>query len=253
MRRVLSESKIIRAYVLIWGAFLLGILIMLPFFSETNSQLKYVPLAGFLLSAGSFLLAIMMFFPVLLEILKRYPQASNEEKSFLTRLFYTIKGIFPVVGIVLLLFSFFHKDVSQASLVEVGGKIKSIEVIGQENPSLKILLENSSNEYEVKTFNIPDKRLQEITDKLLPGDFVYILIGEKDKSAQNDLYVQIYGIKTESRQFLSVNEYIQASKKNNSYGFILGAFFLVSGLIVLFTNRINSSAYLFTAEGKISS
>ena len=226
--------------MLLWGAFLLGILIALPF-SETQSQWRYVALAGFLLSMGSFILAIGTMSSVQNEIQARYPQASNGEKQFLTTLFYFIRGIFLLLGVLILLFSSLRKDVLAKDVVEVSGKISTIEIYGGKSSSLKIVLANNSNEYETRTFKIPSKNLKQIENELSPGNFVYLLIEQGDKDKVNNPYIQIYGIKTESKIYLSLDDYNKADSGNNFYGYFIGFFFAGSGLIYLLTGRIRKN------------
>lgn len=223
--------------MLLWCAFVLGILIVLPF-SETQSQWRYVALAGFLLSMGSFILTISTMSSVQNEIQARYPQASNDEKQFLTILFYFVRGIFLLLGILILLFSSLRKDVLAKDVVEVSGKISTIEIYGGKSSFLKIVLANDSNEYETRTFKIPSKNLEQIENELRPGNFVYLLIDQNDKDKVNNPYVQIYGIKTENKTYLSLEDYNKADSENNFYGYVIGFFFAGSGLIYLLTGGI---------------
>ena len=133
------------------------------------------------------------------EIQARYPQANNGEKQFLTTLFYFIRGIFLLLGVLILLFSSHRKDVLAKDVVEVSGKISTIEVYGGKSSSLKIVLANNSNEYETRTFKIPSKNLEQIENELSPGNFVYLLIEQGDKDKVNNPDIQIYGIKTKRK------------------------------------------------------
>lgn len=240
MKKSLTESKAIRFYVLLWGVFILGTLIALPF-SETQSQWRYVAFAGFLLSAGSFMLAIHRISSVQSEIRARYSQAQNDEKGFLTAFFYFVRGIFLLMGILILLSSSLRKDVLSNDVVEIGGKISAIEIYGGDTSSLKIVFVDNSNEYETRTFKIPNEKLGQIKNELHPGDFVFILIEQGDKDKANSPYIQIYGIRTQNKTYLSINEYNNAESGNNFYGYVLGFFFVGSGLIYLLTGKIGAN------------
>lgn len=239
LKKSLTESKVIRFYTLLWGVFILGILIALPF-GETQSQWRYVALAGFLLSAGSFIFAVGTISSVQNEIRVRYPQASNGEKQFLTALFYFGRGIFLLMGILILISSSLRKDILEKDVVEINGKISTIEVYGNDSSSLKIVLANNSNEYETRTFKIPDEKLRQIENELQSGDFIFVLIARDDKNVMNDPYVQIYGVRTEAYDYLSLEEYNKTDATNNSLGRILGIFFTSLGLIYLLTGRIKT-------------
>jgi hypothetical protein len=237
LKKTLIESKVIRSYVLLWGLFAIGMLIAFAF-DETQKPWKSLALAGLILSFGSLIISILILFRVHEEIKARYSKATNEEKVFLTGLFYFVRGFFLWVGLLLLISSLNRKDVPAKDLVEIGGKVTSIEVYGGDSSNLKIMFDGNSNEYETRTFKIPDQKLEQIEDELQPGDFVFVLIGGDDERTVNDPYVQIYGVRTEAYEYLSLDEYNQADSINNLFGFILGAIIAVPGLIYLLLGRI---------------
>ena len=242
MKKTLTESKAIRRYMLMWGLFLCGIIIALPF-SWTNSGWRYVALTGFLLSMGCFIISILMFSSVQIEIQTRYPGTVNGQKQFLTGLFYFVRGTFLWVGILILVVFLFDKEISKQGLVQIQGNISGIEIVGKDNPSLEIRLENNSNQYGINTFKIPETKLQQIETELKSGDLVFILIGRKDKNAVNDPYVQLYGIKSETYEYLSLQEYTQATSANKTSGMYLGLLFGGFGLIYLLTSNIKRQGY----------
>jgi hypothetical protein len=225
--------------VLLWGWFIIGILITLPF-GDTQTQLRYIALAGFILSLGSLLFSMMMIFPLQEEIKTRYTTAINGEKAFLIGLFYFARGFFLWLGIVILISSFPYKDIARNDLVEVSGIISRIEVYGDDDANLKIVFENNSNEYETDTFKIPEQNLQKIQNELQAGDPVVLLIERDDENVDNNPYIQIYGIRTETSNYLSLDEYNKEAWINNLFGFVLGTFFAIPGLIYLLTGRITS-------------
>lgn len=226
---------------MIWGTFLLGILIAIPF-SNTTSEWRYVALAGFFLTLGSFILALLKMYSVQEEIRQRYPASVTGEKVFLTGLFYFARSVFLMPGILILILTLQREDVVGADLVEVGGKVSNIEVYGGEYPNLKITFDANSNEYETRTFKVPDKNLEEIENEIQPADFVFVLIERDDAQKTQDPYVQIYGIRTKEHVYLSLEEFNQADSTNNQIGIILGAVFTFSGSIYLLTGRLKQKA-----------
>jgi hypothetical protein len=122
-----------------------------------------------------------MLSPVQVEIQARYQQAFESEKRFLKGLFYFVRGIFLLMGILILIFSSLRKDVLVKDVVEVGGRISSIEVVGQKNTSLKIALDNNSNQFGINTFKIPDEKLKQIEKELQVGVSLVILVGRDDE------------------------------------------------------------------------
>jgi len=242
LKTMIVESKVIRLYVMAWGVFLFGLIVAFPF-SWTKSEWRYVALAGFLVSMGSFIFSIMMFSSVQKEIKKRYPGTTNEQKRFLTILFYFSRGIFVWVGIFILAVSLAGKEMSKQDLVQIQGNISGIEIVGKDNPSLKIGLENKFNQYGINTFKIPETKLQQIETELKPGDLVFILIDRKDENAINDRYVQLYGIKSKTYEYLSLQEYNQATSANKTSGLYLGILFGGFGLIYLLTGNIKRQQF----------
>lgn len=233
MKKILSESKIIRFYLLLWGLFLTGILMIL-----LKSGWRFVSLTGFLLSLGSFIIALKMLIAIQVEIKSRYAIAIPGEKRFLKGLFYFARGIFLIMGLFFMVILAPRKAVLAQDLVEIGGKITRIETIGEHNPSLKITLENNSNQYGINTYKLSDTQLQQIENELQPGRWVYLLIQQDDKTAVNDVYVQIYGIRTETIVYLSLDEVNQANAKNSALGRYLGMFFASAGLIYMLAGNV---------------
>ena len=241
LKKSLIVSGTIRLYLIIWGAFLLGILIAIPF-SNTTSEWRYVALAGFFLTLGSFILALSKMYSVQEEIRERYPASVKGEKAFLTGLFYFARSVFLIPGIFILLLTLQREDVVGTDLVEVGGKVSNIEVYGGEYQDLKITFEDNSNEYKTPTFKVPDKNLEQIENEIQPEDFVFILIERDDAQKIQDPYIQIYGIRTKEYVYLSLEEFNQADSANNQIGIILGAVFTFSGSIYLLTGKIKQNA-----------
>ncbi|MEW6083536.1 MAG: hypothetical protein AB1607_02975 [Chloroflexota bacterium] len=239
MKKTLQESTVIRFYMLLWGFFIVGVLIALPF-SQTTSEWRWVAFGGFLLSAGSFIATLTMLSSVQAEIRERYADATNEEKKFFTGLFYFARGVFLLLGLFILMQSFGREDVLEQDLVEISGKILSVEVVGQDDSSLKIVFENSSNQYGIRTFKVSDENLQRIENELQSGDTVFVLIENDDVRAVNDQFVQIYGIRTTTNQYFTLDEYNRLDSMNNFYGYFLGMFFTGSGIIYLVTGRIQT-------------
>jgi hypothetical protein len=239
---MIVESKVIRLYVMAWGVFLFGLIVALPF-SWTKSEWRYVALAGFLISMGSFLFSIMMFSSVQKEIKARYPGTTNKQKRFLTILFYFARGIFVWVGIFIIAVFLAGKEMSKQDLVQIQGNISVIEIVGKNNPSLKIGFENNSNQYGIVTFKIPETKLQQIETELKPGDLVFILIEPKDKNVVNDPYVPLYAIKSETHEYFSLQEYNQSTSANKTSGLYLGILFGGFGLIYLLTGNIKRQEF----------
>jgi hypothetical protein len=240
LKKSITESKMFRVYMFLWGMFVIGILIAFAF-GKTLGQWRYIALVGFLLSVGSFIFSIIIDSSVQGENKARYHIATNQEKRFLLILFEFIRGIYLLMGISILLISYSQKNIHNSEIVEIGGKISNIEVIGQNNSSLKIAIDNYSNQYGSHTFKIPNEKLRQIEKEIKVGDYVLILIGDSDINARNDKYVQIYGIRTENKIYLSFDEYNRAVSANNIYGYIFGIFFTAGGLIYVLTGRIETN------------
>lgn len=221
--------------------FAIGILIA-DFFGNTLTQRRTIGVTGLIISFGSLLLTILMLYPVQAEIKARYPTAGKGERIFLTGLFYWARGFFFLAGALILLSSLSRNDVPRTNLVEVGGKISSIEVYGGDTSNLKIMFAGNSNEYETRTFKIPDEKLEQIESKLHSGDFIYVLIGRDDEKAVNNPYVQIYGVRNKDYDYLSLDEYNSADSTNNSIGLILGILFVGSGIIYLLIGKIENKS-----------
>ena len=67
------------------------------------------------------------------------------------------------------------------------------------------------------------------------------MIDLKDENVVNDLYVQVYGLRTAEYDYLLLDEYNEEDGTNNSLGMILGIFFAGAGLIYLITGRIRGN------------
>lgn len=228
--------------MLLWGLFVVGVLIALPF-SQTTSEWRFVALAGFLLSMGSFIVTIMMLPSIQTEITERLNHAPSDEKNFLTRLFYFARGVFLLIGLFILVQTFGRKDVLGKDLVEINGRLLRVEVIGQDDFDLKLTFENNSNQYGTRTFKIPAENLQRIENELQSGDTVFVLIGNDDLTAVNDQFVQIYGIRTSAHDYLTLEEFNKADSINNSFGYLLGSLFTCLGVIYLISGIIQTRKF----------
>lgn len=245
MKRAFRESKFIGLYVIFWGGFLLGVVgvLLALAFSETRDFWEYIGLGSFLLSVGCFILTLLWIFEVQREIQERFFWADKGEKRFLKFLFYFARGQFLIFGAYFVLLFSFQEDVPVQDLTEISGQIATIELTGAEDDprTLKIVFENSSNEYESHIFKIPENSLERIQAELHTGDFVSVLIENEDKDKTDDLFIQIYGIRTEDKTYLSFEEFSQADSANQFVGFILGLTFAIPGLIYMLAGRINAT------------
>jgi hypothetical protein len=192
---------------------------------------------------GSFIFSVMMFSSVQKEIKARYPGTTNEQKRFLTVLFYFARGIFVWVGIFILAVFLAGREMSKQDLVQIQGNISVIEIVGKNNPSLKIGFENNSNQYGIVTFKIPETKLRQIKTELKPGDLVFILIEPKGKNVVNDPYVPLYAIKSETYEYFSLQEYNQSTSANKTSGLYLGILFGGFGLLYLLTGNIKRQEF----------
>lgn len=212
--------------------FILGILIILPV-SQTESDLRYVGLAGFLLSAGSYIVLLYMIFPIGLEVKARYIGAAYEERKILEFLFYFSRGVYLWIGIFALALSLLASNNIDKVLIEINGEISSIEVVGTNNPNLRMELNGYSNRYGIATFKIPDEKFQRIVNDLGPEKYVYLMIDSADEAKHDDPYIQIYGIRTETFSYLTSHEYRESDSRNNLMGIYLGIIFTFLGLSLL--------------------
>jgi len=236
-KEILAKSKVIRRYLLLWKIFIAGILMLLPFWSmETNSALRYIPLAGFLLSAGSFIGSMLMIVSIQPEIKYLYPNTIGKAKRFLFGLFYFSRLPILFVGLFILVQSFNQEKVLPQNLVEIEGEIAKTEIT--KSPTLKISLEDNTNQYSISESQIPENNFQQAETVLKPGDIVFLLIERDDVNAVNDQYVQVYAIRTEKEVYLSLNDYQLTASAGNIVGIILGIFFSLSGLVFLLTGKI---------------
>ena len=212
MKKSLTESKAIRSYLFLWAIFAIGLLTAI-FFGDTQTKWRTIGIAGLIISFGSLLLIILMLFPVQEEIKARYLAAVNGERIFLIGLFYWTRGFFFLMGLLIVLSLINPKDVLKANLIEVGGEISNIEVYGGDTANLKIMFTGNSNEYETRTFKIPDEKLEQIENELHLGNFVYVLIEQDDEKAINDTYVQIYGVRTKDYEYFPSMNTIEPSQR----------------------------------------
>lgn len=226
-----TPSKNIRLYGLFWGVLLLGLLFVLVF----DGGMEFV---GFLLMGGGFLFSMRTMTPAQAEIRARYWQADRHEKRFLTGLFYFARAIFLFLGVLILWVAAQQKQVVAGDLVEIQGSLASLQVVGDKNPSLKITLEQNSNQYGVHTFKIPEQKLQQIEATLQAGQTVFLLIASSDQDAVDMPYVQLYGIRTENNTYLTLDELNKASSSNQQIGYLLGALLAVVGLIYLLIGKM---------------
>lgn len=240
MKKILSGSKIISFYVLLWGLFAVGILLII-LFMDIKSALSFIGLVGFLLGLGSFIFILRLLPTVQNELKARYVTALDNEKPFLTTLFYFARSVFLLIGLFVFWLTFSQQEISKENLVEISGKITSAEVLGQNNPSLKIKMENNSNEYGINTFKIPDAKLQKLVRELQPGVSVFLVIEREHENTANDRYIQIYGIRTETYDYLTSTEYNGAVSTNSMYGLGLGMVFGCFGLIYLLIGKIKTA------------
>ena len=237
IKEILSGSKGIRRYLLLWAAFFAGILIMLPFL-KTTSALRYISLAGFLLSAGSIIGALVWMQTLAAEIRNLHPNTIGKAKRFLVGLFYFSRLPILFIGLFVLVQVFNQKEISPQDLVEIEGKIARIEIIGEKSPTLKIHLESNSNQYGLESFQTLDNDLQQIETGIKQGEVIFLLIERADENAVNDQYVQVYAVRTENDDYLTLDDYQITNSSGNWAGVILGIFFSVSGLIFLLTGKI---------------
>jgi hypothetical protein len=236
MKKILKESKIIQLYLFVLLSFVLGILIIV-LFGNLKGNLRNISNAGFFLSLGSYIVLIFMIFPVDYEIKTRYPKATHREKRVLNLLFYSARCVFLWIGLYFWGISLINTNISDKSVVEINGSISSIQVVGTENPSLKIKLDGNTNQYGINTFKMSDGILLAIEKDLLPGKIVYLKIERIDENKDDDTWIQIYGIRTESFTYLTLQDYRIANSKNSSILGYLGIGFTIIGLIILLSGR----------------
>ena len=208
---------------------------ILPF-NKTKSELRWVGFAGFFICFGSLMLIIVLTSEVQQGIKIQYPLAPKVERSFLLFMFYFSRGIFLMIGLIIVFWAYSGEDIREIEFTEIGGKIVSIDVGDQ---ILKIHLQNNSNSYGINTFKVPDNGLEQIENNLRMGENLFILINKKDDNLVNDPFVQIYGIRTENNVFLSPQDYQRETTSNNRVGCILGFLFIILGFIYLITGNIH--------------
>lgn len=236
-KEVLSASKTLRIFLLLWAVFLFGVVIALSF-GQTKSAWRFVSLAGFLLSLASYIIAVKTLPDIQVEIRSRYANANAQEKRFLKGLFYFARSVFLILGLFFLVISSPREAVNSQDMVEIGGKITRIETIGEHNPSLKITLENNPNQYGINTYKLPELSLQRMENELRPGHFVSLYIRQEDVTAVNDPYVDLYGIRTETAVYLVPDEVNQANTKNSVLGRYLGLFLTAAGLVYMLAGNV---------------
>lgn len=247
MKKILSESRLICYYVLLWAALAGGVIVAL-LFGKAQSQWRYISLAGFLLSLGCFLIAIKLLRPVQREIKSRYLDASEDEKRVLTGLFYFARGILLWPGLLFLAIALSQEAISPSNLAVVRGKVASFAVVGENNPSLKIRLENNTNQYGINTFLLPDGRLKQMEEELQPGAVVDLWIARADEGVTGNAFVNLYAIQTKGQTYLSVAEYNQARSANQWAGNGLSAAFAGVGLVYLLAGRIHAREEMLTRQ-----
>jgi len=157
----------------------------------------------------------------------------------LAGVFYFARANFLFLGLLILWVAAQQKPVLATDLVEIQGSLASIQVVGEKNPSLKITLEQNSNQYGVHIFKIPEQKLQHIQTTLQAGQPIFLLIASSDQGAVNNPYVQLYGIRTETNTYLTPDELNTASSTNQQIGYLLGAFLAVVGLIYVLVGKLN--------------
>ena len=232
MKPSFTLPKKIRLYGLLWGVLLLGLLFVLVF----DGAMEFV---GFVLMGGGFLSSMRMMMPVQAEIRACYAQAVAGKKPLLAGVFYFARANFLFLGLLILWVAAQQKPVLATDLVEIQGSLASIQVVGEKNPSLKITLEQNSNQYGVHIFKIPEQKLQHIQTTLQAGQPIFLLIASSDQGAVNNPYVQLYGIRTETNTYLTPDELNTASSTNQQIGYLLGAFLAVVGLIYVLVGKLN--------------
>jgi hypothetical protein len=244
LKQILSESKIIRVYVFLWSLLIASMLILLSLMALESSLGSIALIAGsitltaWVLGFISLISVLFMITTVQDEVNTRYATASEDGQRFLTLLFYFTRGFFLLVGLVVVGLSFFYKDVSERDLIEISGKLSAIEIYGGKRPILRIHIENYPNGYEIAASRAPDERLEQINNELRVGDLVFLLIEQKFENTVDTPSIPLYGIRTESHDYLTLSEYNQAAWFDNFILRILGVVFAFLGLIYLLTGRI---------------
>jgi len=236
LKSLLRKSKVIRKFFYVLTILVLGILIILPFGQSTDTY-RYFAFAGFLLAMGSYIVLAILVNTVETEIKEKYPLADAKEKKLLNVLFYFSRSVYLWIGIYALVSSLITLNNPDNRLVEIQGEIERIEIVGTNNPDLKIKLIENSNGYGIATFLIPNENLQRVENDLIPGMVVDIAIDSADETKVNDGYIQIYGIRTATSSYLTPQEYRESRSDNNLIGIYLGAIFTFIGLAILILGR----------------
>ncbi len=188
MKNILRDSRIIRWYIQVVCALIVGFLLAI-IFSGKLSFARYVAAGGFVLGIVCFILLVLNIETIDKEIRSRYVSATHGEKRFLNYLFYFAWGQCLFLGLLIWGLTLSHDGIIDKNLVEVKGKISEVSVYGGKNQYLKIKLVGKSNDYEIRTFLIGQETLEKIERELHPGVQIYLTVKRKDENNIDARYI----------------------------------------------------------------
>lgn len=247
LKLILRESKLIRFYLSVVGTLIIGVLLVLPYRGGLSIA-RYFAAGGVILGIGSFIALLIMMDTIDQEVKIRFQTATTSGKLFLNSLFYFAWGQVLFLGLIVWGISLSQTGISGKKLVEIKGEISNISVVGNKSRSLKIELFHFSNEYEIATHLVWYETLEKIERELHPGMVLYLTILEADENKTNDLYVPIYGMRTENSSYFTVEDYQREDEHNTNIGIYLGIAFTIGGLTLLISSRWQFQKYLRRIE-----
>ena len=137
--------------------------------------------------------------------------------------------------------SSFQKDIPKEDLVEVGGRISSVDVVGKRNSHIRTAFDGNSNQYETHISRFSDAKLQQLKRELKTGELVFVRVGRESVRAVDSPYVATYGIRTENKSYLSIDEYNQSESEGRVIGYAVGIIISGAGLLYVLSGRIDAN------------
>jgi hypothetical protein len=230
------SSKIIRQYLLLWCAVVVGLVIFI-IFVKTN---KYLTFVGLLTGGFGFLYAVVNNPPVQGEIKRLYPIAAIEERVKLKLVFYFARSIYLIFGLAIIVGSFFLKGNSSQKLTEITGDISSLEI---NKDTVSFNLVGNPNEYRIDRWIIPSEKIEMMIGDFRDGGEVSLLIPEDVEAGEDKPYISVYGIRSENNEYLTRQQYTQEMVGNRKLGFLSGIVISAIGLIYLVSGRVQTNEY----------
>ncbi|MCH8487582.1 MAG: hypothetical protein LAT75_12000 [Candidatus Cyclonatronum sp.] len=216
-------------FLLTCFAFLLGVLIIIPF-ADAKYPASMFALTGFLLCTASFVYALTIGVMVSAETRTSYIESDGLERKkylYINRL----NASLPILLCLLIFYwSYTQKDFDISEYVNLSGIVSEAYYSTSGNSTLFIHLDNNTNRFGIMRSRIPKDNLEIIENNLQKGSSVELSIKSSDEKLEYMRNINFYRLKVNNRELISASDYNRSIKSNRSIGYFLGVICFIGGV-----------------------